>query len=262
MFIVAVVQHIKIGDLSQSGMSFSGDEPGEMMDVDKTDHLPEGTEIGSQSQLSRAEERSLVRDSTAGFAGTAYIHSLTAFWPTFYTDWVVSLFHRVLALFENLPEEGGRKNTTGGKQEESVLKSIKGMLDVICLHLSDPLFDLVLNLVFDYAMMNAKSNAVRAFGQLVACLARVHPEKTMAKFLSPCIAQIEEELKHGASSVRTTSNHAAVPSDTTLHWSMCFLHWKLIFLKFLKDMTILRGCLGYGGSTVSWWTKIAHETLN
>lgn len=153
---------------------------------------------------------------------------MTVIFNSFLLDWLVSLFHRVLALFENLPEEGGRKNTTGGKQEESVLKSIKGMLDVICLHLSDPLFDLVLNLVFDYAMTNAKSNAVRPFGQLVACLARVRPEQTMAKFLSPCITQIEEELKHGASSVRTTSTHAAVPSDTTLHWSMCIPCWKLI----------------------------------
>jgi proteasome activator subunit 4 len=137
-------------------------------------------------------------------------------------DWVVSLFRRVFSLYENLPEEGGRKNTTGGKQEESVLKSIKSMLDVICLHLSDPLFDLVLNLVYDYATTNAKSNAVRAFGQLVACLARVRPEKTLRKFLSHCITQVEEELKHGASSIRTTSTHAAVPSDTTLHWSLSF----------------------------------------
>lgn len=131
----------------------------------------------------------------------------------------MSLFRRVFALYENLPEEGGKKNTTGGKQEESVLKSIKSMMDVVCLHLSDPLFDLVLNLVYDYATANAKSNSVRAFGQLVACLARVQPEKTMGKFLPHCIAQIEEELKHGASSIRTTSTHAAVPSDTTLHWS-------------------------------------------
>ena len=114
---------------------------------------------------------------------------------------MVLLFHRVLALLENLPEEGGRKNTTGGKSEESVLRSVNGMLDVICLHLSDPLFDLVLNLVFDYAMTNAKFDVVHTFGQLVACLTRVHPEQTMAKFLSPCIAQIEEEWNHGASSV-------------------------------------------------------------
>ena len=153
-------------------------------------------------------------------------------WPIFSLDWVVSLFHRVLALFENLPEEGGKKNTTGGKQEENMLKSIQGMLDVICLHLSDQLFDLVLNLVFDYAMTNAKSNAVRPFGQLVACIARVRPEKTIAKFLSPSRAQIEEELKHGASSVRTTSTHAAVPSDTTLHWRTYSPRRKLISSQF------------------------------
>lgn len=29
----------------------------------------------------------------------------------------------------------------------------------------------------------------------------------------------------------------------------------------MKDMAILRGCLGYGGSAVSW-IKIAQETLN
>lgn len=129
---------------------------------------------------------------------------------------------RVLALYENLPEEGGKKNTTGGKQEENMLKSIKSMMDIVCLHLSDQLFDLVLNLLFDYATSNAKSNAVQAFGQLVACLARVKPEQTMAKFLSPCISQVEEELKHGASSVPTTSVHTTVPSDITLHWSRPF----------------------------------------
>jgi proteasome activator subunit 4 len=132
---------------------------------------------------------------------------------------VTSLFRRVLALYENLPEEGGKRNTTGGKTEEGVLKSIKGMMDVVCLHLSDQLFDLVLKLVYDYATTNAKSNAVRAFGQLISCLARVKPEKSLDKFLPFCVAQIEEELKHGASSIRTTSPHSAVPSDTTLHWS-------------------------------------------
>jgi len=113
-----------------------------------------------------------------------------------------------------------------------VLKSIKSMLDVVCLHLSDSLFDLVLKLVYDYATTNAKANAVRAFGQLMACLARVQPAKTTAKFMPFCLERIEDELKHGASSLRTTSSHEAVPSDTTLHW----------------NMAILRGCLGYGGA--------------
>lgn len=127
------------------------------------------------------------------------------------------------------------------------------MLDVVCLHLSDQLFDLVLRLVYDYATTNAKSNSVKAFGQLVACLARVRPEQTMAKFLPFCTAQIEEELKHGASSVRTTSSHAAIPSDTTLHWSQSsyFLSEVFFLLIATVDMSILRGCLGYGGAAVS-----------
>jgi proteasome activator subunit 4 len=74
MFIVAVVQNIKIGDLSstQSGLSFSSDAPGESMDVDEGIHLPDGTEPGAYPTLSKAEERVLVRESTAGFAGTLY----------------------------------------------------------------------------------------------------------------------------------------------------------------------------------------------
>ncbi|KAJ7666470.1 hypothetical protein B0H17DRAFT_1162570 [Mycena rosella] len=207
-FIVAAIQHVRIGDLSThtSGLPAFDDE---MMDVEAADAtpFPTGTELGATPMLSKDEERALVRDSTASFA-----------------DWVTSLFRRVLALYENLPEEGGRKNTTGGKQEETVLSAIKSMIDIVCLHLSDHLFDLVLRLV----------ESVKAFGQLVGCLARVRPEATLAKFLPYCIAQVEEELKHGASSVRTTSQNAAVPSDTTLHW----------------NMAILRGCLGYGGPAI------------
>ena len=100
-----------------------------------------------------------------------------------------------------------------------MIKSLKSTIDVICLHLSDPLFDFVLNLTYDYATSNAKSNAVRAFGGLIGCLARVKPEKTIKKFLPHCMEQIEIELRHGASSIRTTSTHGAIPSDTTLHWS-------------------------------------------
>ena len=206
MFIASVVQHMKIGDLSmqQGGAPLSGDTVEDSMDVDDAEgsRLPDGTEPGPETRLSREEERTLARESTASFA-----------------DWVTSLFRRVFALYENLPEEGGKKNTTGGKMEEAVLKSLKGTLDILCLQLSDPLFDLVLKLVYDYGTTNARSNSVRAFGQLVACLARVQPEKVIAKFLPYCNEQIREELKHGASSIRTTSTHAAVPSDTTLHWS-------------------------------------------
>ncbi|KAH0590354.1 hypothetical protein H2248_000511 [Termitomyces sp. 'cryptogamus'] len=215
MFIVSVVQHIKLGDLTRfpSGISYSHDTD---VIMENEYDIGQGVDTAIPA-LSQEETRSLVRDTTASFA-----------------DWVTSLVRRILALYENLPEEGGRRNTTGGKQEEGVLKSIKAMMDVVCLHLSDELFDLVLNLLYDYATTNAKSNAVAAFGQLIACMARVKPDKTMSKFLPHCILQIEEEIKHGASSVRTTSSHAALPSDTTLHW----------------NLSILRGCLGFGGTVL------------
>ena len=77
MFIVAVVQNIKIGDLSstQSGLPFCSDAPGESMDVDERIHLPDGTEPGAAPTLSKGEERTLVRENTAGFAGTYHIFS-------------------------------------------------------------------------------------------------------------------------------------------------------------------------------------------
>ncbi|KAF8527908.1 ARM repeat-containing protein [Hysterangium stoloniferum] len=216
MFLVAVLQSVKIADLTQiSSQRIISDDMGDTVMTNVEERLPDGTE--SDQTLDRAEERALVRDSTAGFA-----------------DWVVSFFRRVFALYENLPEEGGKRNTTGGKQEESVIKSLKSTIDVICLHLSDPLFDFVLNLTYDYATSNAKSNAVRAFGGLIGCLARVKPEKTIKKFLPYCMEQIEIELRHGASNIRTTSTHGAIPSDTTLHW----------------NMSILRGCMGYGGPSL------------
>ena len=73
---------------------------------------------------------------------------------------MASLFRRVFSLFENLPEEWGKRNTVP-KQEELVLKSVKAMLDIVCLHLSDQLFELALTIVFDYTTTNTRSNSVR-----------------------------------------------------------------------------------------------------
>jgi proteasome activator subunit 4 len=70
MFIVAVVQHIKIEDLSQGGVPLYGDESGySVSSANENDHLPEGTELGDNPRLSRSGEYSLVRESTSGFTG-------------------------------------------------------------------------------------------------------------------------------------------------------------------------------------------------
>src|ERR1700754_3736255 len=99
-----------------------------------------------------------------------------------------------------------------------MLASIKSALDMVCQHLSDEVFDVVLRQTYDYASTTARANAIRAFGQLVASLARVQPEKTLDLFLPLCSKRIEEELAHGASGVRTTSSHSPNPTDTVFHW--------------------------------------------
>lgn len=57
--------------MHHSGFALSGDTPGEdLMEVDTEDiHLPEGVEMSPFIALSKQEERTLVRESTAGFAG-------------------------------------------------------------------------------------------------------------------------------------------------------------------------------------------------
>jgi len=105
---MAIVQHIKIGDLTQSGHAFT-DDAEDQMDTD-TISMPSGVE-GGMPALSRAEERTLVRESTSGFA-----------------DWVTTLFRRVLALCEfiidcsfnnhDTQHENRRKPPRGGRQAE------------------------------------------------------------------------------------------------------------------------------------------------
>ena len=100
------------------------------------------------------------------------------------------------------------------------MNAVAGACNQICVHLSEPLYDLVLKMVYEYASTNVRSNAVRAIHQLVECIANANPEKTLAKFLPFCERNIRIELENGASSLRTTSSSAPIPSDATLHWSM------------------------------------------
>ncbi|KAG8770133.1 hypothetical protein FRC12_004487 [Ceratobasidium sp. 428] len=199
MLIVSVLQYVKIGDLTQFEAPPVSGSSSIQVEVD-----PDAP-AGPFTPMSVEEEDSLTRQSTGAF----------------------SVFH----LLENLPEEGSNKKT-GGKSEEQVLKALRSALDVVTYHLSNPMFDLVLKLVFDYASANARANSIRAFGYVVACLARAKPKVTLAKFVPHCVRQVEVELTAGASSVRTTAAHAVISSDTTLLW----------------NTTILRGILGYAGA--------------
>lgn len=127
-----------------------------------------------------------------------------------------------------------------------VVDAVAGACSQICVHLSEPLFDLVLKMVFDYASTNVRSNAVRAIHQLVECVANADPVKTLAKFFPFCDNSIRVEIENGASSLRTTSASTPLPSDATLHWSTqmrTFSHWPNANVCFVSDLAILRGAV-------------------
>ncbi|KAG1884289.1 hypothetical protein F4604DRAFT_1518830, partial [Suillus subluteus] len=133
-------------------------------------------------KLSNEAEDALLTDSTGSFA-----------------IWVASLIHCVIQLLENLPEEGPN-GSARGTTEVQVVDAVTGAWSQICVHLSDPLFNFVLNMIFDYASTNVRSNAVCVIHQLVECIANAHPKKTLVMFLPFCAANIHTEIEHGVSS--------------------------------------------------------------
>lgn len=217
-----VARYIKFGELTPT-------EKGDVYDVDtgllKSEKpsmaikLPDNMAFEQHEQFSKEEEDAVVVAMSAQFA-----------------DWVAAFLRRVITLFENLPEEGGTTGTAGGQTEGmcyiflfsrlahlsivNLVDAVCGAFAQICTHLSEPLYDMMLNMIFDYASNNVRTNAVRAIHQLVECVANANPAKTLAKFLPFCARNIRLELDHGASSIRTTSlNSTSLPSDATLHWS-------------------------------------------
>ncbi|KAK7694364.1 hypothetical protein QCA50_001550 [Cerrena zonata] len=204
-FLTEVAQYIKFGeledDLQQTVVSVDdGLKTSSKLEISS---MPDGVEAGSEKGLTTEEEDAVLRDTCSNFA-----------------DWVAAFLRRVILLFENLPEEGA----AGGQTEVQLVDSVSGAFSQICVHLSDSLFDMVLNMVFDYASTNVRSNAVRAIHQLVECVANTDPVKTLEKFLPFCARNIETELDHGASSMRSTSlKSTPLPSDATLHWNLAIL---------------------------------------
>lgn len=134
------------------------------------------------------------------------------------------------------------KYTTHGCTTVQVVDHVASACTQICIHLSEPLYDLVLNLVYDYASTNVRTNAVRAIHQLVESVANADPDKTIAKFLPFCARNIRIELENGAGSVRSTSTSKPLPSDATLYWSTLLIgYYETVLLIFSLDLAVLRG---------------------
>ncbi|KAJ7462702.1 hypothetical protein B0H11DRAFT_2310714 [Mycena galericulata] len=208
-FIVEISQYIMFADAMPASMDQDApNPPPNLIPSFSMDDMQSDTEF---PRLSDEEEDRLVQDTTGSFA-----------------DWVTHFIRRVYQLQENLPEEGG------GASEVQVVDAVGRACQSICAHLSEPLYDLVLNLVYDYAATTVRSNAVRGIHLLIEALANANPVKCLAKFFPLCERNIRIELENGASSLRTTSVSSPMPSDATLHW----------------HLAILRGCVYNDGNAV------------
>ncbi|KDQ54765.1 hypothetical protein JAAARDRAFT_71570 [Jaapia argillacea MUCL 33604] len=261
-FLVEISQYIMIGEVPDDEMetptlaNTNGwqipDKSAGRFPTFELDGFPEPFETLEGRRLSNDEEDVLLKDATGSFA-----------------DWVTSFVRRVIQLLENLPEEGINGAVAGGTTEVQVVDAVAGACSQICVHLSEPLYDLVLNLVYEYATTNVRSNAVRAIHQLVECVANANPEKTLAKFMPFCLANIRIELENGASSLRTTSTSTPLPSDATLHWNLAILRGAMYndgkaVLKYKEDLLPLFSLLHnktLSKRGFSWSGKLLSSTL-
>lgn len=209
-FLVEISQYIKFGDLTESeqyrSVLLDSTLPtSPTLDVPRITNASTDEVLMTDDPFDKLEEDAILEESTGGFP-----------------DWIANFVRRVIQLLENLPEEGPG-GSAGGPSEVQIVDAVTGACSQICVHLSEPLYDLVLNMIYDYATTTVRSNAVRAIHQLVECVANADPDKTLAKFFSFCVKNIRVELENGASSLRTTSSSSTIPSDATLHWNLAIL---------------------------------------
>ncbi|KAF8058272.1 hypothetical protein FPV67DRAFT_1786012 [Lyophyllum atratum] len=257
-FLVEISQFIKIGDLTTNEEQRPVLDAEPILPPDNALSLPsfsldemDGRYTDLEPRLSDEEEDALVKDSTGSFP-----------------DWVTSFIRRVIQLLENLPDEGPG-GSAGGATEIQIVDAVTGACSQICVHLSEPLYDLVLNMIFDYASTNVRPNAVRAIHQLVECVANADPVKTLAKFFHFCAKNIRTELENGASSLRTTSVSNPLPSDATLHWNLAILRGTIYndgrsLLKYKDDLISLLQLLHnktFSKRGYSWSGKLLSSTL-
>nr|ODN78210.1 proteasome activator subunit 4 [Cryptococcus depauperatus CBS 7841] len=208
-----------------------------------------------QEDLSPTEINSRVRLATSAFR-----------------DWVPEFLGRILLLFGNLPEEGGKSGRTGGKTEQVTLQSVLHTCGGVFAALDDKLYDIALEQVIEYATTTTRANAVDAVGELVRNLAASNAPKVFRKVFPICKQKILSELKSGASGTRTTITSVPVPGDAGLHWWQSILvgclipgRVKLSDPAFKNDyIDLLRTMVDNTFSERGWaWTgKILEKTIS
>ncbi|KAI8379085.1 uncharacterized protein BYT42DRAFT_495617 [Radiomyces spectabilis] len=245
MFIANAVMSIPVVDLADSESYYN---PA----VDYS-HQREGMDLDADqdAELSREMEDQLCRATTGEFE-----------------EWLAKFMRRVFTIFENLPQHDRKKQS--GAMEAGLTQTLLHACDIVFGQLSEPLYDLALRMVVDFASEQVLPNAVRATGMLCDSITSANPQKAAKRFFPLCINNIMVELEHGASSTITNSSTSnPIQSDSSFHWyqnilfsvvSMMgseLLRYKKDILAALKEM--VSKCRSRRG--IMWTGKVLRNCL-
>ncbi|POV98026.1 hypothetical protein PSTT_14695, partial [Puccinia striiformis] len=168
MLVLQTVSKIKISDIKVSNDNMQG--------INDLGHEQHEIEDLSQFNPSQPDNGLIVLES-----------------ESFWSEWALTYFQRVMSFFENLPEPKGKQEKTGGKLEESTINFLCASFDEL------------------------------SIGLVSSSLARGISDSATFKSIYPLCARIRAELTAGAASVHTMSTNSPAGSDLRLHWFFSIL---------------------------------------
>jgi proteasome activator subunit 4 len=143
---------------------------------------------------------------------------------TFFADWALTYFQRVMGFFENLPEPQGKQEKTGGKLEESTINFLCASFDELCKAVSPELGSKMVDYFKSYISDNVRSNMVKAVELVSGSLSRgIQGGITFQSIYPLCDARIRAELEAGVASAPTMSTNSPSGPDLRLHWFMSII---------------------------------------
>lgn len=211
--IAAIVPYIHLGDISEvdeDNGATAGSRADRAAPRPQMTRDPDDSTLQDLADLTPEDVNARIRLSTGAFR-----------------DWVLDYVERIFLVFNNLPEEGGKSGRPGGKIEAVIIAALMQTSSAVFTALDDKLFDATLDQIADYAASTSRPNAVGVIGHLIHALMRRGGLRVFKKLFPICRIKILNELRSGASQVRTTTTSIPFPSDTALHW------WQSILISLL-----------------------------
>ena len=165
--------------------------------------------IDYENELSDAEEETILRSSTAGFA-----------------EFLISFLGRVFTLLQNLPDASRLKS---GSPEENVVNTLPAAFTPLLAALSPELYDIALQQIAKFITNHVVHQARDAMAFICNALVKVSPKKALARLLPDLLSSIRTEIDENGAGSSRTSGSEILPRDRALVWnisllSMCVVH--------------------------------------